>query len=65
MADGVLLTRQFVVVIFWLCVAFDVYAIQRHGPSASISVVLYEWSRDAPIIAGLAFGIVCHIFWKH
>ena len=65
MPDGAMLTRWFVVVIFALCVVYDVWVIQRHGQAASISSVLYEWSCDAPIIAGVAFGIVCHIFWKH
>lgn len=65
MADGVLITRWFAVIVFVVCLAFDVWVIQVHGQRASISVVLFEWSRQAPVVAVIAGGILFHIFWPH
>ena len=65
MPPGVFLTRSFAVAVFLVCVAFDVWVIHRYDKSASISVVLHEWACDAPIVAGIAFGVLFHIFWPH
>lgn len=64
MADGAMLTRWFIAVVVALVVAFDLFIIHRHGKEASISVVLFAWSRANPIIP-FAFGLIFgHIFWN-
>jgi hypothetical protein len=56
-------TVVFLLVWVVLAIAWDIHALWRYGMDATISKVLYDWSRNNPIVACIA-GILCgHLFW--
>jgi hypothetical protein len=62
--DWVVLTKYVIVVVAVFAVLFDIAAFRFGGKGATISVVLWDLSRDYPIIpfsCGLLMG---HLFWR-
>jgi hypothetical protein len=58
-----LLTQAILLVVAALLGAYDVYAIITSGYDASVSMVILDWSRRAPVLP-FAFGILSgHLFW--
>jgi len=56
-------TVIFIVAVLALIIAYDLWAITRHGYRATISYTLLLSSQTRPIIA-FAIGVVCgHLFW--
>lgn len=51
------------VAVFVGVVLYNVAVGMLSGGDATISVRLQHHARNYPIIAGLAFGILSHIFW--
>ena len=57
-------TTEWVVIVAVVgLVLYDLVAMVRSGPDATISVIVHEFSKNNPIVP-LAVGIVIgHIFW--
>ncbi len=62
-SDPRAITEMFIVGVVVVCVVFNLIMRLWFGSQATISVVLQDDSRQFPIIAGAAFGVLCHIFW--
>ena len=43
--------------------AYDIWAIATAGYDASVSVVVLDWSRRAPVLPFAVGVLVGHLFW--
>lgn len=58
------ITRILLMVILFVLIGYDIYAVLTAGTEASISWVLASWAYDVPA-AVFAIGFVCgHLFWQ-
>ena len=62
--DHVTITRMLIVLIVLVVGSWDAYLLFAGDQDATFSVVLYESSRQWPVIAFVA-GFLCgHVFWQ-
>lgn len=56
------LTIAVIVTCTFLIIAYDIYAVMAGGIPATISSVIFDYSKEFPLIP-FAFGVLCGHFW--